>query len=176
MSLTPRDLVKLSRDLAGKSETVIREALQHRHLSPEEKIAVRHSIEACRTERRLSASLATDQHPGSRLATDTQVYAPGLSEIDRMLARLVQVGARLGGATQYTDAEVSAFLERAGFTDPTEKIAVRHELMVRGYIRPTRPSMQASRTFEISAAAERPRGKVLRDADGRLRVLRGSSW
>jgi hypothetical protein len=169
MSLTPRQVTTLAHDLAGRSETAITEALQARHLSPEEKIAVRHQMQAQAVDRRISASLATDRALTiGRMATDTVAYPPGMSEIDRLLTKL---GADLSGYRRLTERELDAKLTEAGITDPTERIAIKTELISRKLIPQPRPTLQAGRDLR-AAAAPRPKGQILRDATGTPLVLR----
>jgi hypothetical protein len=105
--------VKLAHDLAGQSDRTITAALQP--FDVETKIAVRHQIAAQAEERRISASLATDQYgPPGRMATDTVAYRPGLTEMDRLLLKL---GTDLSGYQRLTERELDEKLRDAGITD-----------------------------------------------------------
>jgi hypothetical protein len=169
---TPRDIVKLARDLSAQSEATVTQALQG--FDVETKIAVRHQLSAQAEERRIQATMATDQYgPPGRMATDLSVYRPGLSEMDRLLIKL---GTDLSGDQRLTERELDERLTDVGITDPTERIAIKSELIARKLIPQPRPTVQAVR--EMSAKAdERPTGRVLKDPHtGRDLVLQGVSW
>ena len=60
MSLAPRKVVQLAKDLCGRSAQEIDEALRRQHLDATERVSVKLEIQAQAGQRQLNAALATD--------------------------------------------------------------------------------------------------------------------
>jgi hypothetical protein len=159
--MTPRDVSRLAQDLATCPERTIEAALQARHLDPAERAAVKIEIDACRAEKRISASgLATDQTlaPG-HMHTDTTAprdMAPLGPEMRALFRK-----ARIDPSRSYSQAELNDALDRSEL-DPASRIAIKVQMAEMGQQRASRATVQATR--DMSARAERPRGsKILLD-------------
>jgi hypothetical protein len=154
--MTPTRLKDLAASAANKrlrSERDINRWLQEQGISdPETRIGLKVQLMA-------QGALATDQAgPYGRLATEDVAYRPGLSEMDRLLVKL---GTDLSSYQGLTERELDDKLTTAGITDPERRIAIKHELVTRRLIPQPRPTLRATRN--MTAAAERPQGKVLLD-------------
>jgi len=169
--MTPRDIAKWGRDLSGRSDAQVDAALQSLHCDPTERAAVRIEIEACRAERRISATgLATDQTitPG-HMATDTSVTPDTVPLSPEMRVLFRKAGLDLGQS--YSQIQVDDLLTKCGM-GPTERMAVKAELGERAMLRAAAAKhVRASWDRDISAKAE-PRGQILKDRQGRPVVLR----
>jgi hypothetical protein len=164
--MSPKEVVRLAKSLAGKSEKDIGEALRRQHLDATERLSVKLEIKAQAAQRKLSASLATD---GAQWRQERPLQPQ--TEIERLLSR---IGIELGSARQYTEAEMDEMLRHAGVTDSTQRIALKCEAEARGLLLPPRAPADSRRLDGMRASAERPRGKVLLNADGTPRTLRFS--
>lgn len=156
---------------------MITAALQRLHLDPETKIAVRHQIQAQAVERRMSAQgLATDQGlTFGELATDRHQHQPETPPLGAEMRALYRK-ARLDPSRAYSQAEVDQALADSGL-DVTSRIALKTELAMRQQVRASGVrQVQAGRDLRAAAERPRPTGQVLRDPDGRPRVLRSHPW
>jgi len=170
--LTPRDIAKWGRDLSGRSDAAVDAALQSLHCDSTERAAVRIEIDACRAETRISASLATDQnYPPGTLATDVSRHTPEMAPLSPELRALFRKAQLETTGRSYSQMEVEDLLTKCQM-GPTERIAVKAEMLERGWLRAaTARHVRAS--WDLQASAERPRGQVLRDPrTGQPAVLR----
>jgi hypothetical protein len=162
-----RDLAASARGRCFGSEAEVNQWLDEQRLyDPLARISLKLELMA-------QGELSTDQGaPTFHLATDRSQYRAESQPVSREMQTWLR-RAGLDLTRTYTEQEVTEAFERAGL-DTTARMSVRAELYDRQRIRAsadpaTRPGLQA-------AAEHRPRGTLLRNADGTLRTLKGCSW
>jgi len=165
MSLTPRQVTKLAQDLSGKTEKGADEALKRQHLDATERLSIKLEIQA-QAQKHINA-MGEMAHDRAEYPTSTNPLPP---EIARILTR---AGVDLSRATGFTEAELDAVLVRAGVDDVVQRLCLKAELYNRKMIRQPQPAQERHlQGKSMRAAAERPVGQVLRNADGTPRTLR----
>lgn len=92
--MSPRELVRLSKSLEGKSAHVVDEELRTRRLPPEERITTKHMLAATELQRHIRASLATD----------TAEYSINRQPTNETQRLLIRSGFRLG--QRYGESDV----------------------------------------------------------------------
>jgi hypothetical protein len=170
--MTPRQLRQLAKDLVGRDLKAVDAELHRRHLSPEDRIAIK--TETVRLN--LAAAAARQGHQlqaGFTLATDLSQWNPqnpyqhspqSYDEIDR---KLVTAGFQRGRS--YTVPEADALLKASPFAEDIEaRIAMKARLMTVGLLRDERetwsdPRQQRAGGIHINASTERPRGTLIVD-------------
>jgi hypothetical protein len=164
--MTPRRIHELAACAVGRprSEAELNRWLQAQGITdPETRMAVKHQM--------MAQGLATDEQPPlGTLRTDLSRHTPETAPMGAEVARLFR-RANLEPGRAYSTSEVEDALARCtmGIED---RLAVKAEMGFRGWLRAAgaRPAMSAGR--DMSASAERPRGKVLLDKSGKPAVLR----
>jgi hypothetical protein len=166
--MTPKAIATLAHELQGRSAATVDAELQHRHLDATTRLSVKLEIQA-QAQKHINA-MGEMAHDRAEYPTPTNPWPP---EIARILTR---AGVDLSRATGFTEAELDAVLIRAGVDDVVQRLGLKTELYNRGMIRQPQPA-QEKRLYgkSMQASADgRPRGKVLRNADGTPRTLRGA--
>lgn len=159
--MSPKEVVNVAKGLQHKSAAAVDEELRRRHLDAQDRLAVRIEIQA-QAQQRINASLATD-------VAEWRQERPlqPQTEIERLMQR-----ADLQPGLQYTEADIEEGCRQAGIVDPTQKLAMKVEAEMRGMLKPRRATQESRRpSGTMRASAERPRGKVLLNADGTPRTL-----
>ena len=156
---SPREVVRLAKSLAGKSDDDIDEALNRRHLDVTTRVSVKLEMQAQAGQRRLHAALATD----------SAQYTYELKPTNEIQRTLVKAGFKLG--QRYGESDVDRLLHESAL-GPTEKIACRLELRDLGMMAAAEATAP-QRTLQASAE-KRP--TLLKDESGKPRTLIGYSW
>jgi hypothetical protein len=160
--MNPRELQRIVRDMAGKSDQAVDRELAEHRLSAEDKIAAKIELAAMAQRRTLTASLATDTAQWH----SEQPMQP-MTEIERLMQR---AGLLPGG--KYTEADIEEGCRLAGIVNPTQKLAVKLEAEQRGMLTRAKPSQGMPPLYAMHAAAERPAGSLLKTRDGNPVVLK----
>jgi hypothetical protein len=163
--MSPRELQRIVRDVAGKSDEAVDLELNEARLDAQDRISIKVELQAQRQQRTMAAHLATDS---AEWKPSDRPLQP-LTEIERLMQR-----AGLQPGMKYTEADIEQGCKQAGIVEPSDKLAVKLEAEVRQMLLKRSQPAQERRLYgkSMQASAERSGGKRLTGQNGRPLTLR----